>query len=235
MNEIMLSVRPKWCEKICSGEKTIEVRKTLPKLQMPFKCYIYCTQASVKYRTICGCHVPNSDELYRHPEQGIKHGDSIELMLCEYYTKDNFLNGKVIGEFVCKNITCIKADIDISGDKHLYNTAFFGGKTCLSDEELFDYIYSAPNKTGWGWWLFDLKIYDKPKQLSDFYIDDKEAITGCRHRFRWGQPESVTQNGGWIKGSYCCMKSGEPEWCEKCLKKPLVKPPQSWCYVERRD
>lgn len=154
----------------------------------------------------------NSDELYRHPEQGIKHGDSIELMLCEYYTKDNFLNGKVIGEFVCKNITCIQADIDISGDKHLYNTAFFGGKTCLSDEELFDYIYSAPNKTGWVWWLSDLKIYDEPKPLSDFYIDDKEAITGCRHRFRCGQQS-----------------------CEKCLKKPLVKPPQSWCYVERRD
>lgn len=24
---VMLSIRPKWCEKIASGEKTIEVRK----------------------------------------------------------------------------------------------------------------------------------------------------------------------------------------------------------------
>ena len=38
---VMLSVRPKWCEKICSGEKTIEVRKTRPKMNPPFKCYIY--------------------------------------------------------------------------------------------------------------------------------------------------------------------------------------------------
>ena len=37
---VMISIRPKWCEKICSGEKTIEVRKTRPKLQPPFKCYI---------------------------------------------------------------------------------------------------------------------------------------------------------------------------------------------------
>lgn len=101
---VMLSIRPKWCEKIASGEKTIEVRKTKPKLDTPFKCYIYCTQASVKYQTICGCKVLNSDELYRHPEQGIKHGNSIELMLCENYTKDNFLNGKVIGEFTCDRI-----------------------------------------------------------------------------------------------------------------------------------
>ena len=41
---VMLSIRPKWCEKIASGEKTIEVRKTRPKLETPFKCYIYETQ-----------------------------------------------------------------------------------------------------------------------------------------------------------------------------------------------
>lgn len=41
---VMLSIRPKWCEKIISGEKTIEVRKNRPKLETPFKCYIYETQ-----------------------------------------------------------------------------------------------------------------------------------------------------------------------------------------------
>ena len=40
---VMLSIRPKWAEKIANGEKTIEVRKTRPKLHTPFKCYIYCT------------------------------------------------------------------------------------------------------------------------------------------------------------------------------------------------
>lgn len=44
---VMLSVRPKWCDKIISGEKTVEVRKTRPKLETPFKCYIYCTQSGV--------------------------------------------------------------------------------------------------------------------------------------------------------------------------------------------
>lgn len=44
---IMLSIRPKWCVKIASGEKTIEVRKNRPKLDTPFKCYIYCTQSGV--------------------------------------------------------------------------------------------------------------------------------------------------------------------------------------------
>lgn len=43
MKAVMLSVRPQWCELIANGRKTIEVRKTRPKMNTPFKCYIYCT------------------------------------------------------------------------------------------------------------------------------------------------------------------------------------------------
>ena len=47
-NAVLISIRPKWCEKIVNGEKTIEVRKTRPKLETPFKCYIYETGGFVK-------------------------------------------------------------------------------------------------------------------------------------------------------------------------------------------
>lgn len=43
MKAVLISIRPKWCQKIISGEKTIEVRKTRPKLNQPFRCYIYQT------------------------------------------------------------------------------------------------------------------------------------------------------------------------------------------------
>ena len=43
---VMLSIRPKWVEKIANGEKTIEVRKTRPNLPTPFKSYIYCSQGN---------------------------------------------------------------------------------------------------------------------------------------------------------------------------------------------
>jgi len=43
MKSVLISIQPKWCELIASGKKTVEVRKTKPKLQTPFKCYIYCT------------------------------------------------------------------------------------------------------------------------------------------------------------------------------------------------
>ena len=44
---VLISIRPKWCELIANGKKTVEVRKTRPKLGTPFKCYIYCTQSGV--------------------------------------------------------------------------------------------------------------------------------------------------------------------------------------------
>lgn len=43
MKSVLLSIQPKWCEMIASGEKTVEIRKTKPKIETPFKCYIYCT------------------------------------------------------------------------------------------------------------------------------------------------------------------------------------------------
>ena len=45
MKSVLISIQPKWCELIASGKKTIEVRKTKPNLELPFKCYIYCTHS----------------------------------------------------------------------------------------------------------------------------------------------------------------------------------------------
>lgn len=51
MNEkaVLISIHPKWCELIASGLKTVEIRKTKPKLTTPFKVYIYRTKGTVKH------------------------------------------------------------------------------------------------------------------------------------------------------------------------------------------
>lgn len=199
---VMLSIRPKWCDKIARGEKTIEVRKTRPKLETPFKCYIYCTQASVRYQTICGCHVLNSDELYRHPEHGIKHGDSIELMLCENYTKDNFLNGKVIGEFTCERIALIAYD---GGELSSTTNAAFSPATCLTQSEIIAYI--GDKGRCYGWHMSNLRIYDTPRELSEFRRAT-DPCDSCHAEYTW-----------------------ECTGCKK-LSGDIKRAPQSWCYVE---
>lgn len=52
MKSILISIQPKWCELIASGKKTIEVRKTRPKIETPFKCYIYQTKKRWIYKLL---------------------------------------------------------------------------------------------------------------------------------------------------------------------------------------
>ena len=90
MKSILISIRPKWCEKIASGEETIEVRKTRPKIDVPFKCYIYCTvngiTAKERDANICtdyrgkviGEFVCDYANPLRYPEDGLV--DVVDVM-----------------------------------------------------------------------------------------------------------------------------------------------------------
>ena len=51
---VLISIRPEWVDKILSGEKTLELRKTEPKLETPFKVYIYCTAGNLSYEVSNG-------------------------------------------------------------------------------------------------------------------------------------------------------------------------------------
>lgn len=226
MTEIMLPVRPKWCELIARGKKTIEVRKFCPKCDVPFKVDIYCTKDKLALlRDAEDVEERYKYDVWNHAKFHESCGKKV-------------LGGKVIGEFVCDKITTVDVlrifNYMNQGSIHVKDTYAerYLRNSCLSSEETVN--YANGKLLIYAWNISDLKIYDKPKQLSEFYVEDTEAIKNCKHRFRWGQPESVTQNGGWIKGGYGCMKNGEPEWCENCLKKTLVRPPQSWQYCERR-
>lgn len=129
---VLISIRPKWVEKIASGEKTIEVRKTRPKLETSFKCYIYCTIDGIK----------------KMPKDYI--AESVE-------------RGKVIGEFTCDRIF----PINVFDNGSIQNWLFeHMERSCLTYEELADYIGNG--KTGYGWHISDLKIYDMPRDLSEF-------------------------------------------------------------------
>ena len=65
---VLISIRPEWCEKIATGQKTIEVRKTRPKLNPPFKCYIYkCGSGKVIGEFLCDQII--EDRTYGHNEK----------------------------------------------------------------------------------------------------------------------------------------------------------------------
>ena len=226
MKSVLISIRPKWCELIANGEKTTEVRKTRPKFDVPFKCYIYCTKST------------GSDSLWVLNEIGrSKFADKTSKIADVFGVKDvgdcYKGNEKVIGEFVCDFVELITFQKTVEEEMEFEDdiSECLTKDACLNIKEAFEYSHGKPL---YGWHISDLMIYDEPKELGEFRIKDKVAIKMCEHRFRAGQPEDVARNGGWIQGGFMCMKSGEPEWCENCLSKPLTRPPQSWCYAEEQ-
>ena len=145
---VLISIHPKWCEKIASGEKTIEVRKTRPKIETPFKCYIYCAE-------------PNTKNPWK---------------LLEIHSSDGKIhkgNGKVIGEFVCDWIEDCWYPFNYiprwATNPLYYNetdcSTVLTKLGCLSIDEIWEY---GKGKTLYGWHISDLKIYDEPKELSEF-------------------------------------------------------------------
>lgn len=143
----MLSIRPKWCEKIVNGEKTIEIRKTRPKLQTPFKCYIYCTMDHPYISVSCA-----------------------ELDKLNYRTNTvGRCNGKVIGEFACDCVTplynvCMDDWKRLAGGLHNIEKELVN-QACLTEAKLHTY---AGGKNCFAWHISDLLIYDQPRELTEF-------------------------------------------------------------------
>lgn len=191
---VMLSIRPKWCEKIVSGEKTIEVRKTHPKMDTPFKCYIYCTIGGQDL------NIPISQE--RLMRDYLETG-SMKSLNCPLG------NGKVIGEFTCGRIYELETKAH-GGSYYVKNedqptTNFIARQSCLDLKDIHDYLHA---QKGYGWHITDLRIYDAPRELSEF-----ERPYECNEC-----------DAKWATECNACHKEGK-----------IKRAPQSWCYVEAME
>jgi len=156
MKSVLVSIQPKWCELIASGKKTLEVRKTRPKLDTPFKVYIYETKSrkkQFKYRDLSAL-----DDDYR--------------IGFDYEGR-----GQAIGEFVCDSIMPYCRYEIISGASEA-GFEELSRATQLSRKELYDY---CGEKDIYCWHISDLVIYDKPNDLREFhkvgYTETKESVS----------------------------------------------------------
>lgn len=178
MKTVLISIRPEWVEKITSGKKTIEVRKSAPK-ETPFKAYIYCSYGDMK---------------------------------TNYYLKGR---GKVIGEFICDKVERFSVGSLRSDDIEKL--------ACLSYYEMICYFYKPEEldgktaKQGFAWHISDLKIYGKPKELSEFYRPCVSPNHNCEPCIRYGKP--YTWDFDEKTGKIFCSRR-------------VTRPPQSYMFVE---
>lgn len=180
---VLISIRPKWVEKIVNGEKTIEVRKTRPKLQTPFKCYIYCT-------------------LPKYPHE--------DFIATDYPMPQFYGGGKVIGEFTCDRIYKIDKDstdfLFKFGRLSVYKQAAeekCGLCVAMTDDELHGYLGHCQ---GYGWHISDLLIYDQPRELTAFR-------RACKNSWYCESCAMYWENNGTCGNESLQIRRPPQSWC----------------------
>ncbi len=148
---ILMTIRPEHLVKILNGDKTIEIRKTIPKCKLPIDVYLVCSKAKPYY------------------VRAIKNGKSIPMVdgWQKSFRDEYGINGKVVCKFVLnkwEEMPFYEGYYDAIPAYEI-NPHDIPLKACLSIQEINQYgkgkdLYALP--------IDNLVIFDKPKEISDF-------------------------------------------------------------------
>lgn len=211
MKAIMKNIQPKWVVKILNGEKIIEVSTTAPKdwkdylegktktKPDPMDVYIYCTED--KNETLFKNNEPLGEEYYDYSCIS-KKGNCYEIFNNDKHTK---LNGKIVAKFTLNKVEELTLDFD-------YTKEDGGWVFYTNNFELLDYCYGScknriEGKKLYAWHIDNLEIFDKSKELREFY-KYMDLAKRSEHML--------------------CMFHK----CNACKKCQLTKAPLTYCYVE---
>lgn len=198
MNSIIIPCSPKECEQIANGDMTVLIRKVAPK-EVPFKAYIYCTSSNRHFALVQG-------------------GGRVQLVYaCNYKTAivigGEISNGNVIGEFICDKVEECIPDYNPITQEFFYNEWEDSEATCLTSEEQSKYGKSKPL---YGLHLTEVKIYDEPRELSEFKI--------CKVIRGYHKNDEKNET---FKDKLQSLKHSK-----RIEVKRLNKAPATYCYVE---
>lgn len=145
MKAIMVNVSPSICERVTDRDRacTILVKKSMPKIEGPFKCYIYCTEKDY-------------DKTF-----------GVDKFMHKVFL-DSKGKQKVIGEFICDQITQYNCDRYF---QEYFVAGYIGAymplrEMSLTQKDLMEY---GKGESLYGWHISNLTIYDEPKELTEFF------------------------------------------------------------------
>ena len=213
MKSILISIKPKWCALMMNGDKTIEVRTSkalasaIQKLIDEYgyaDIYVYCTKEK------------GAGLVWDNNGKGLVNSKLFP------YSKgspeyDRLVNGKVLFKFRCYKVEEIG----------MWNWSEYGTQTlmeeslciysCLNFLELKNYL---KGKRGHAIHISKLKIFDKPKELSEFKtIKAQKGCFDCPYFYK-----------------RCYEKDYIDVYKGVCLlPQKLTAAPQNFCYVESEE
>jgi predicted transcriptional regulator len=147
MKSILISIRPEWCVKILNREKTVELRKTAPKCELPCEVFIYCTYGNFRLGELSA-----TISFYRK---------FFTVPAADYF---GGINGKVIAKFTLGRIYLMDAtdELWIAEDELMMH------KMSITKEQFKNYV--GNKSTIYGWKISDLEIFDRLRDLSEFGV-----------------------------------------------------------------
>ena len=138
--------------------------------------------------------------------------------------------GKVGMRFVCDRVigTCpwrLKGETGLCA-KRTEEETNLPNNACLTLEEIENYAGSR-GRGIYAWHITDLVVYDEPRELSEFYTEGDCDCMNCKKCY-W-----FDRGNGYNVENDCNL-------AYKCVElhksfKPIIRPPQSWCYIEPRQ
>lgn len=193
---VIFSINPVHVRSMEILEKKFEVRKIIPKIEFPFNAYIYCTTNGY-------------NDLFRNSD--------VTALDREKWSERK---GKVVGEFVCdysfEIVELNEIHTEVAGNpierwhewndapEEIKSQADIEKATCLSFQQIVEYMGNKGIVSCLH--ISDLKMYEQPKDLSDFKPWHRE----CK---------------------YSDLGLAIPD-CWTCHACKMERPPQSWCYVD---
>ena len=215
MKAILMSIKPKRCEKIFGGKMTIKVCKTAFKLETPFKVYVYCTKERMTRVPSINAYLHKNEPKACAEYGTIETWGEIGDVIVNPHLASKFvsygMHGKVIGEFVCDKVVKYEEHIEEGG--LFYTLDYEFNEACQLDNwELHDY---GKGKPLYGLHITEPKSYDTPKELYEF-------TKACDFRSNCGvcTRKKYLIEGG-VKNFMGCDKH-------------IYRAPSSWCYVEEK-
>lgn len=186
MKAILLTCSPYECYKLLTGDLSILVRKVKPKCDLPIDVYISCGKEEYPEVTLYS--------------QENEFGGYME----------HTGNGKVVAKFTLNKVEEIICR-PICGEWECYTETLgyseIAKASCLENRKIVHYLKV---KNGYAWHIDNLKVFDKPRELSEFeiYCSPKKKCCKCKYVYK-----------------YACGQIA-------CDKPKLTKASARWCYVE---
>ena len=150
MKKILISIKPKYVAKILNNRKTLEIRKSFPKCDLPCEVYIYCTKDRQLLK------ITND------------YGEDMFFVDKVKYLKHLVISGKVVAKFTLNKVEKIEPTSSGFATKELCSSSL-RDFSCLTQQELAEYL---GHKDGYAWHIDQksLVIFDKPKELKEFGV-----------------------------------------------------------------